>query len=57
MKKAYIDINFPLIHFVFAQKCLVQVLQDLSKISTYKEEEGKEEKHTDYSVSGKDQDG
>lgn len=38
MKKVYIDLNFPLIHFGFAQKCLVQVPWKLSKMSTYKEE-------------------
>lgn len=50
MKKAYVDINFPLIHFVFAWKHLVEILRELSKISTYKEEGGKEKKHTDYLI-------
>lgn len=36
-EKAYIDIHFPLIHFISAQNCLVQTLWQLSNISTYKE--------------------
>lgn len=38
MKKAYTDINFPVIHFVFAWKCLMQILRESSEISTYKAE-------------------
>lgn len=37
------DIIFSLIHSVFAWKCLVQVLWELSKISTYKRKEGMRE--------------